>query len=266
MALSQSEQFDLLRAEMDRQGVTDNQIRAGIAAIAMGESALNPHTETDYSHTANSRIRVIFGSRVADLTEPQLNILKTNPVAFFNTVYGGAWGAKNLGNTSEGDGYKYRGRTVLQLTGRGNYQHVQNMTGYEIVDSPDLANDPKVSAAVAVAYMRWRYKKGGGWTAMKAAVGNNIPDIDDRKNAFFSQFMTTGEFNYTGGAPPVPATPAVVTFGPKEDRDPVIAAFYRASFDLQQFLGGKGKYTGALDSDWGPGSRSALAAYLNSRG
>lgn len=58
--MTEAESLDLLRAEMDRQGMKDNDLRAGTAAIAMGESALDPHTELDYSHTSNSRIRDVF--------------------------------------------------------------------------------------------------------------------------------------------------------------------------------------------------------------
>lgn len=39
-----------------------------------------------------------------------------------NTVYGGAWGAKHLGNLASGDGWKHRGMGVIQLTGRDNHR------------------------------------------------------------------------------------------------------------------------------------------------
>lgn len=38
-----------------------------------------------------------------------------------NILYGGAFGAKNLGNTEVGDGWKFIGRGLKQLTGRANY-------------------------------------------------------------------------------------------------------------------------------------------------
>lgn len=42
--------------------------------------------------------------------------------AIANTIYGGSWGRKNLGNTEPGDGWACRGSGYIQTTGRGNGQ------------------------------------------------------------------------------------------------------------------------------------------------
>ena len=43
-----------------------------------------------------------------------------NQEAIANIVYGGEWGRQNLGNTQPGDGWKFRGSGVKQITGRAN--------------------------------------------------------------------------------------------------------------------------------------------------
>lgn len=197
----------ILRTAMDAQKVTDNDTRAGLAAICMGESHMQGYVERGYAHTSNERIRQVFGERVAALSDAELDDLKSDDRAFFNQVYGGAWGARNLGNTQPDDGYNFRGRGFIQLTGRSNYQRYANKTGHgEIMDNPGLANDPEIAAQLAVAYILDRYH-GGGFEAMLRCVGNNTPDIAFTKAQYYHQFVESGEFNYDPNAP-APSQPA----------------------------------------------------------
>ena len=58
------------------------------------------------------------------------------PVLIANRVYGSRMGN---GVEATGDGWKYRGRGAIQLTGKSNYQEfAQHMNKPEIVESPDL--------------------------------------------------------------------------------------------------------------------------------
>jgi putative chitinase len=63
-------------------------------------------------------------------------------------------GRLDLGNTSKGDGYLYRGRGVFQLTGRGNYADYGRLIGLGLVDHPELAEDPEISVLIACAYWK----------------------------------------------------------------------------------------------------------------
>lgn len=188
---------DLLRAAMDRAGMTDNDLRAGIAAIAMGESGMKGHVERGYAGTSNLRIRQIFGARVAGLSEQDLDDLKRDERAFFERVYGsGNAIGRQLGNMMPGDGWAFRGRGFIQLTGRGNYARYGEAIGKRdaLLANPDLANAPETSAALTVAYIKDRYR-GGGWGPLVACVGNNTSDIRARKDAYFARFKASGEFN-----------------------------------------------------------------------
>ena len=57
-------------------------------------------------------------------------------------------GRKDLGNTLPGDGYKFRGRGYVQLTGRYNYQKASTKIGVDIVASPERALEPAIAAAI----------------------------------------------------------------------------------------------------------------------
>lgn len=57
-----------------------------------------------------------------------------------------------MGNTDPGDGFKYRGRGFIQITGRDNYTKYSKLTGHDILNRPELALDYEVSALVAAAF------------------------------------------------------------------------------------------------------------------
>lgn len=59
---------------------------------------------------------------------------------------------QDLGNTQEGDGPKYKGRGFIQLTGRGNYTEYGRQLGVDLVNHPELANDPEIGAKIMVKY------------------------------------------------------------------------------------------------------------------
>ena len=59
----------------------------------------------------------------------------------------------NLGNTSATDGSKYKGRGLVQITGKDNYRRVGDIIGVDLVNNPELVKDPKYAAAAAMAYL-----------------------------------------------------------------------------------------------------------------
>lgn len=65
-------------------------------------------------------------------------------------------GRKNLGNTEPGDGPKFIGRGILQLTGRANYTNMSKKLGVDLVNNPELACDPEISTKIACEYFKER--------------------------------------------------------------------------------------------------------------
>lgn len=64
--------------------------------------------------------------------------------------------ALRIGNVKHGDGYLYRGRGYIHLTGRDNYRIFGKKIGQPLEEQPDLAADPKIAAQIAVVYWKAR--------------------------------------------------------------------------------------------------------------
>ena len=70
--------------------------------------------------------------------------------AYFDKYEPGTDIGKVLGNTEKGDGYRYRGRGFVQLTGRGNYRSAGARINADLVGNPDLALDIDTAAMILV--------------------------------------------------------------------------------------------------------------------
>jgi putative chitinase len=67
-------------------------------------------------------------------------------------------GRKDLGNTQQGDGYKFRGRGLIQITGRSNYEQFKAASGIDCVSNPDIiTSSPYLCAKTAGWY--WKTRK-----------------------------------------------------------------------------------------------------------
>lgn len=74
-----------------------------------------------------------------------------NPYAIAEAAYGG-----RMGNGSEGsgDGYKYRGRGALQLTGKDAYVKFSKILGIDLTAHPEVASDPYNSTLIALEFFK----------------------------------------------------------------------------------------------------------------
>ena len=159
---------------------------AAILSIVAKESGFIPSEEKGYGSTSNDRIRAIFGKRVGDLTDIQLDALKKDNEKFFEKVYGANSGAP-LGNKLPGDGYKYRGRGFNQLTGRGNYEFYAKKTGINIDTKPELLNDPYIAARVLAMFFRIQSEaKGNRLKEYNAENIEGFNNLSDAVNAMYN--------------------------------------------------------------------------------
>ncbi|MDO9186931.1 MAG: glycoside hydrolase family 19 protein [Bacteroidia bacterium] len=184
---------DVMQAAINalrKNGILNLEVQAAVLAVIAKESEFKPKSETSYAGTSNARIRKIFGARLKSLTELQLTTLKSNPVAFFDFLYGGRYG------NSATEGYKYRGRGLNQITFKDNYKAIGNLIGVDLVKNPDLLNDPKIAAAAAAAYFIIFFKAGKSSGQLKKKIGvNDVSEIKDTTTAVKAVIQANAGWN-----------------------------------------------------------------------
>jgi predicted chitinase len=114
------------------------------------------------------------------------------PEAIANRVYGG-----RMGNKDDGDGFKFRGRGFIQLTGRDNYARAGKDLGLDLVSNPDLAAEPENAAKIALWYWNQRgiggpARQGDIEKVTKLINGGSI-GIEDRRSKYAKYLNVVGK-------------------------------------------------------------------------
>lgn len=92
-------------------------------------------------------------------------------------------GRKDLGNIQPGDGVRYKGRGIFQLTGRSNYAYYGKLLGLDLEGNPELAAKPEVSVQIACTY--WDRKGLNAW-----ADKDDVKAITYRLNGGYNNLAT----------------------------------------------------------------------------
>jgi putative chitinase len=58
-------------------------------------------------------------------------------------------GREDLGNTQDGDGVRYKGRGLIQITGRRNYEQCAEYFGLPLLENPELLESPELATLAA---------------------------------------------------------------------------------------------------------------------
>ena len=113
--------------------------------------------------------------------------LHRKPEMIANVVYSGR---KGNGPTESGEGWKYRGRGLKQLTGKTNHSNCSKGLGVDLVDNPDLLLEP-IYAARSAAWF-WSTNKcnvfadAGDIEGLTKRINGGLIGIDDRKKRYAS--------------------------------------------------------------------------------
>ena len=104
-------------------------------------------------------------------------------------------GRRDLGNVQKGDGYLFRGRGYIGLTGRANYKEAGAKLGLPLEKNPDLVEKPEIAAKTAIlfwkTYVQPRVSNWDDVTAITKVINGGYNGLDDRKMRYaaFKQAM-----------------------------------------------------------------------------
>jgi len=98
--------------------------------------------------------------------------LAGKPEQIANNVYAG-----RMGNTAPGDGWKYRGRGLIQLTGKTNYRLCGEALSLDLLTQPELLEKPQ-HACMAAA---WFWSSKGDIETITRRVNGGLTGLADRQ-------------------------------------------------------------------------------------
>lgn len=184
------ETIRLIQQALTKMGLSNPILQSGILAVVSTEGSFYPKRELSYRNTPNDRLRTIFTKRLDKYNEAQLTELKKDDVKFYDAVYGGEFGAK-YGNTSPGDGFKYRGGGFNQITFKNLFKKYGDMIGVDLVNNPERINEIPVAALALAAYFKDGFEQGKRSGLLKKKIGvDDVSQITDLQTATRAAMQT----------------------------------------------------------------------------
>lgn len=163
-------------------------------------------------------------------------------------------GRLSLGNTEPGDGRRFKGRGLLQLTGRANYKRLGQQLDVDLVADPKRAAEPELSLIIACEY--WKQHKINSKAdrddlqAVTRAINGGLNGLADRRR-YLSKVKHEWDRSSTLSAGKKP--PAGMLYLRRGSKGKAVAK-------LQRQLVSKGFHI-AVDGDFGPATDQAVRAF-----
>lgn len=172
---------DALDAAMEKFAINTAQRQAMFLAQCSHESAGFRRTSENLNYSAEGLCRV--WSKHFDAATAAKYAHK--PEAIANHAYAGRNGNED---EASGDGWRYRGRGYIQLTGRANYRQLETALGEDIIENPDVVAEPRVAAMSAAWF--WSYHglnklaDAGDVAGCTHKINGGLLGLDERKKLY----------------------------------------------------------------------------------
>jgi putative chitinase len=135
-----------------------------------------------------------FLAQIAHETGGFRSMVELGDDSYFTTLYdinGNNSKAKVLGNDTAGDGARYKGRGFIHLTGKDNYRIMGKRVNLDLVKHPELAEDPKHAAEIALWFWKNRVRPNvTNWDDVKSVTYKINPGEKDvkRREAYYNYY------------------------------------------------------------------------------
>ena len=168
--------FEPLQETFEKYQINTPKRQACFIGQCMHESGGFKFLRENLNYSAKA-LMATWPSRFPDMDTAEKFARQPEKIA--NRVYSG-----RMGNTEDGDGAKYIGRGLIQLTGKDNYKAFGEAIGEDLVANPQLVEEPRYAALSA----GWFWNKRGlnaladvmDITTMTVRINGGRIGIDDR--------------------------------------------------------------------------------------
>ena len=168
---------------LPKYGIDTPQRIAGFIAQCAHESADFRRLEENLNYSAKA-LRAVFGRYFGPAPKRDADEYHRKPEMIANYVYMDEFRKYKMGNVEEGDGWRFRGRGLKQLTGRENYTRFAKTVGMTAEEAAEYVATPK--GAVESACWFWdnadcnKYADAGDIVGMSKRINGGTIGLDDR--------------------------------------------------------------------------------------
>ena len=143
-------------------------------------------------NTAMSRYQIVSAKRVAAFIA-QIGH-ESGQLKYVKEIWGPTKaqakyeGRVDLGNTVAGDGSKYRGRGLIQITGRANYEACGEALGLDLISQPELLEKPQHASMSAAWFWASRglntLADAGSYSKITSRINGGQNGAADRQELY----------------------------------------------------------------------------------
>ena len=166
-------------------------------------------------------------------------------------------GREDLGNTQRGDGRRFKGRGLIQLTGRANYRKLGAILALDLEHAPELAADPVTSLKIACEYWKMRNinvaASRDDLIKTTRLVNGGLNGLEDRRKYLQKAKVELANIEAIRVALSEGGNTTVLRRG----------SFGDSGRELQELLGAK-NFQVSIDGDFGPATELAIMLFQRS--